>query len=190
MTTSFRPEYAGIGQRIAAWLIDQIVLGVLLSPILMLFFPPREYTDAELETILRTEGIIGLFPPGELLAQNLLLCAVTVFCWVRFAGTPGKRWLGLKVVDATTGKHLTPLQSLLRFLGYIVSIMPCFLGFFWALWDEKHQAWHDKFANSVVINAPKGNQSRQNRSHRHSQTSRPQNDAPYDSKDDDDVFRA
>jgi uncharacterized RDD family membrane protein YckC len=35
------------------------------------------------------------------------------------------------------------LSGLLRFLGY-----------FWMLWDDTQQTWHDKAAGSVVVNVP------------------------------------
>ena len=40
----------------------------------------------------------------------------------------------------------------MRTLGYAVSVFfVTFLGFLWALWDKKNQAWHDKIAGTVVI---------------------------------------
>jgi uncharacterized RDD family membrane protein YckC len=33
----------------------------------------------------------------------------------------------------------------------MVSAVPLFLGFFWMLWDEKGQTWHDKVAETTVV---------------------------------------
>jgi len=41
----------------------------------------------------------------------------------------------------------------LRYLGYYVSTIVLFLGFFWVAWDKKKQGWHDKMARTVVIKA-------------------------------------
>ncbi|MBN1351073.1 peptidylprolyl isomerase [candidate division KSB1 bacterium] len=40
-------------------------------------------------------------------------------------------------------------------IGKIISAVPLFLGFLWALWDERRQAWHDKIAGTVVIQISK-----------------------------------
>jgi uncharacterized RDD family membrane protein YckC len=42
-------------------------------------------------------------------------------------------------------------RALLRYIGRIVSTIPCLLGYFWMLWDGEKQTWHDKFAGSVVV---------------------------------------
>lgn len=142
---------AGFGMRLAAMLTDNLVLGIALAPIFMLLFGQNTMTEAQMQEILRTQGFIGLFDPNELMIQQAIVLAVTVFFWVKFAGTPGKRLLGLRVIDAQTGKNLTPMQSTLRYLGYFLSAMPMCLGFLWVIWDEKKQGWHDKLAGTMVV---------------------------------------
>jgi uncharacterized RDD family membrane protein YckC len=34
-----------------------------------------------------------------------------------------------------------------------LSALPCFLGFFWMLWEPRKQTWHDMVANSLVVSA-------------------------------------
>jgi hypothetical protein len=34
-----------------------------------------------------------------------------------------------------------------------LSALPCFLGFFWMLWDRRKRTWHDMVANSLVVRA-------------------------------------
>ncbi len=144
-------KYANFGQRFIAMIIDNIVFSLILSPFFMLFFEHRTYTDEELKQILSTQGPIGLVDPKEMLIQQLVVLAITVFFWVRFAGTPGKRILKMRIVDATTGNKLTLLQSITRYFGYFISALPMGFGFWWILIDKRNQGWHDKFANSVVI---------------------------------------
>lgn len=178
-TTELRP--AGFGIRLAAMLIDNLVFSIALAPILMIFFEPTALTDEQIQTILQTQGILGLLDPGEVIFQQGIILVVTLFLWVRFAGTPGKRWLGLRVVDAKTGNNLTPIQSLLRYLGYFISSLPMGLGFFWVLFDARKQAWHDKIAGTVVVaDKPKRRHAPDNS----------QNDAPAATKNDDDAFVA
>ena len=74
-----------------------------------------------------------------------------IVCWVKFAGTPGKRLLRLKVLDEKSGENLTVGQAILRYIGYFPSTLVFFLGFIWIAFDSKKQGWHDKIAKSVVV---------------------------------------
>jgi uncharacterized RDD family membrane protein YckC len=42
-------------------------------------------------------------------------------------------------------------QAGLRYVGKIISGIPCGLGYFWMLWDDQKQCWHDKIASTKVI---------------------------------------
>ncbi len=144
-------QYAHFGHRFAAMMIDNLILGIILSPIFTMIFGVKDYTDEQIKHILQTDGVLGLINPNEILLQQMIVLVITVFFWVRFAGTPGKRLLKIRVVDAKTGKHLTMLQSVVRYFGYLIASFPLGLGFIWVLFDEKNQGWHDKLAGSVVI---------------------------------------
>ena len=65
--------------------------------------------------------------------------------------TPGKRIMGLRVVneDGTPVDWSTAANRF--FIGYSISILPLGLGFYWALVDKNNQAWHDKIAGTLVI---------------------------------------
>jgi uncharacterized RDD family membrane protein YckC len=65
--------------------------------------------------------------------------------------TIGKRMLGIRVIDFDTGGPIGFGRAVLRYLGRLVSALPCFLGFLWMLWDKEKQTWHDKFAADVVV---------------------------------------
>ena len=64
--------------------------------------------------------------------------------------TPGKAVIGLRVVG-TDGNRLTLIRAIIRTLGYTISAIPLFLGYFMILLDNRRQALHDKMANSYVI---------------------------------------
>jgi uncharacterized RDD family membrane protein YckC len=51
----------------------------------------------------------------------------------------------------TNGSEITFGQSVIRYVGFILSILPLFLGFIWILFDEQNQGWHDKIAKTIVI---------------------------------------
>lgn len=178
-----RQHPAGFGIRLAAMLIDNLVISIALTPISMLFFERKVLTDEQRQTMIQNQDITALFNPNELMFLQLLTLLITVFFWVRFAGTPGKRWLGIRVVDARTGANLTPMQSVLRYVGYIISALPMCMGFFWMLFDDKNQAWHDKIAGTMVIeDKPPRRRTRQDYEARQAQAQRSTNDAKSDDK--------
>ena len=65
--------------------------------------------------------------------------------------TPGKKALGIRVIDFSGGGPIGYGRALIRYLGRIVSAIVLLLGYFWMIWDKEKQTWHDKFANSVVV---------------------------------------
>ena len=64
--------------------------------------------------------------------------------------TPGKKLLGLRVVR-TDGEPMTFGTAFLRWVGYIISKIPFFLGFIWVAFNGRKQGWHDKIAGTYVI---------------------------------------
>lgn len=131
-------QYAGFWIRLAALIIDGIILAIIFTPITFLFS-----SDADLQNPMA-------FTTVDFIAQIIGIIFV-IFCWVKFAGTPGKRLLKLKVLDEATGNKLTIGQAILRYIGYIPSAFVFGLGYLWVIWDGKKQGWHDKIAKTVVV---------------------------------------
>jgi len=75
-----------------------------------------------------------------------------IYGWA-LGSTRGMRFFRLAVVDAQTGQPIGFGRAAMRYLGYIVSVIPCYIGLIWAAFDPKKQGWHDKIAGSVVIQA-------------------------------------
>jgi uncharacterized RDD family membrane protein YckC len=72
--------------------------------------------------------------------------------WTLGGQTPGQYVTGVRVARLD-GKRLTFLRSLVRWVGYIVSLFPLGLGYFWCLWDDRRQIFADKMAKTVVVYA-------------------------------------
>ena len=64
--------------------------------------------------------------------------------------TIGKKIMGLKVVT-TSGGQLDWVKALIRAISKILSSIFLGLGYFWMLWDDKSQTWHDKIADTFVV---------------------------------------
>ena len=120
---------ASFGIRLVAALIDGLLLGVV-------------------GTIIRV--IVGDVLGS---AVNLLL-GLAYYTYLE--GSPsgqtiGKRAMSIRVIDFAGGGPIGPGRALIRYIGRIVSAIPCLLGYFWMLWDGEKQTWHDKFATTVVV---------------------------------------
>ncbi len=135
---SYKYEYAGFWIRVLATIIDTVLVVALMIPVSL-------FWDVNVDDI--TQQNLSL---NDLFWQ-VFSAVVCIFLWIKYAGTPGKRLLGLKVLDEETGNKITVTQAILRYLGYIASSIVFCLGFVWIAFDSKKQGWHDKIAKTVVV---------------------------------------
>jgi uncharacterized RDD family membrane protein YckC len=75
---------------------------------------------------------------------------------VKSGQTLAQRWLHIKVVRVD-GQPLSFGVGVLRYLvgmAIVDGIVFGFpLGWRWPLWDDRKQAWHDKIAGTIVVQA-------------------------------------
>lgn len=133
-------EYVGFWLRVAASLVDTLLLCFLLYPLLTLIYGRGYWTDPRL-----------VHGPLDVLLQWVLPAVAVVAFWLARQATPGKMVIHARIVDADTGAALGGAQAIKRYLGYYVSLLGLGLGFFWVGWDRRKQGWHDKIARTVVI---------------------------------------
>jgi uncharacterized RDD family membrane protein YckC len=133
-------ERAGAVSRLAAFVVDAIILAVLLRSTAWI--------------LGASARMLGRFAPPvdlrtALLAVAPLIVAVyQVAFWVGRGQTPGKWLLGIRVVPIEGGR-LTFRRALLRLFGYLLSALPCYLGFAWMLGPQR-RGWHDRLARTEV----------------------------------------
>jgi uncharacterized RDD family membrane protein YckC len=119
---------AGFFQRLGAYIVDVIIVGVVY--------------------------LIVWAIAGEA-AATVVGLLVSIGYYIYFEGSPsgqtlGKKVLGIRVVDYSTGGPLGYSKAFIRWLGRILSGI-CILGYLWMLWDKEKQTWHDKIAGTVVV---------------------------------------
>jgi uncharacterized RDD family membrane protein YckC len=115
--------------------------------VLVLFVPLGPST----EDLLSAPALAG---PSVLLWLTVAQCIpvlVTGGMWAVWGTSPGKRALGLRIVDADMGEPMTARQAATRTLGYQVCFATCGSGFIWVLLNPRSQGLHDRMANTVVI---------------------------------------
>jgi uncharacterized RDD family membrane protein YckC len=131
---------AGFWLRLVAFLIDMVVLTILTLPLLLWIYGT--------EYFMIQKWIKG---PADFVINWVLPTILVIVFWMKCRGTPGKLLLGMRVVDARTGGKLDLLQSVIRYVSYLLSAAPLFLGFLWIAFDARKQAFHDKLAKTLVV---------------------------------------
>jgi uncharacterized RDD family membrane protein YckC len=148
------PYYGGFWLRFVAYVIDSVIVaipswivGTIVGAIINASRVPSDVSGSAVSNL----------PPGALLVilslyVILLIWAVGYFVYFWSIGaTLGMRVLRLRVVDADTGRPIGIARALLRYLGFFISSLVCYIGLIWAAFDTRKQGWHDKIANTVVL---------------------------------------
>ncbi len=146
-------HYGGFWRRFVAFSTDKLILGTIGF---MMFILGSVAFGLGISPSDLAEDPESLFALGMQVMATYQ--AITLFLdmayFTYFHGTtgqtPGKRLMGLRVVG-DTGEAITLGTAFLRWVGYIISFVPMFMGFIWAGVDRRKQAWHDKIAGTVVI---------------------------------------
>jgi uncharacterized RDD family membrane protein YckC len=134
---------AGFWRRLAAAFLDWILIGVVAASIGQLFgvevpVPPSADADAYFQPA-----------PGP-----FILVGLVYFTWFHATSAGqsiGNKILGIRVLDASTGRSLPYTRAFVRALMSSLSALPCFLGYFWMLWEPRKRTWHDIVADSLVV---------------------------------------
>ena len=134
-------EYAGPGRRLAALMINIILLAAIIAGGLLAWMTiGGKAPDSGSRAFYFAAG------GGALLTLTL---KVVLDAWLQ--GTPGLRLMDCRLVDARSGRVIGLVRSVKRTLCLIVAILPLLLGLLWILWNKRRQGWHDLLAGSVVI---------------------------------------
>ena len=178
-TTPDGVPLASYGQRVGAYLIDMLIVGVLTTVAGWYWISQLVTWYTAWLSDLMDEAQRGVEPTinqadltneiyGYVLALSLVSLVVTVVYQVAFltwrGATPGKMALGIAVrlrdrpgnpsVLVALKRQLifigSSLLSLLPGVGAVGSII-ILLNLLWPLWDDKRQALHDKIAATNVV---------------------------------------
>jgi uncharacterized RDD family membrane protein YckC len=132
---------AGLCSRLAAFAVDTVLLAAAIGGTAWL--------------LGATARALGRFaPPVDLqalaLASGTVMAALYHFVgWTVFGQTVGKWLLGIRV-QQLDGARLKPRRALLRLIGYVLSALPLYAGFWWVV-GPRRMAWHDWLARSEVV---------------------------------------
>ncbi|EBA01300.1 RDD family protein [Marinobacter sp. ELB17] len=138
--TSQELEYVGFWPRVGASLIDTVLLGIIIWPILTVFYGESYWLSGSF-----VQG------PMDFLLSWIFPAVAVILFWVVKKATPGKMAISAKIVDAKTGNAASSGQLIGRYLAYYLSLIPACLGFIWVAFDDRKQGWHDKLSGTVVV---------------------------------------
>lgn len=139
-----RMEYAGFWIRTGASLVDTILIMIVTLPLLTLIYGEAYW--------LGGSPILGIW---DLLISYVFPMIAVLMFWHYRSATPGKTAFRLVIMDESTGGKPSTGQFVGRYFGYILSVIPLFLGVIWVGVDSRKQGWHDKLAGTVVLRQPK-----------------------------------
>jgi len=141
-TLSQAVVYSGFWRRVAAFLIDSVILGVvgaILGIVLGVAMVSGGTDDTEVVEL--TGNVVGIF-----------------LGWLYYAlmessskqATIGKMVMGIKVTDLE-GNQISFARASGRHFGKIISSLILAIGYLMMLWTEKKQTLHDKMAGCLVV---------------------------------------
>ena len=141
-TLSQAVVYSGFWRRVAASLIDSVILGVvgaILGIVLGVAMVSGGTDDTEVVEL--TGNVVGIF-----------------LGWLYYAlmessskqATIGKMVMGIKVTDLE-GNQISFARASGRHFGKIISSLILAIGYLMMLWTEKKQTLHDKMAGCLVV---------------------------------------
>ncbi len=150
--------YAGFGARFVALLLDGVVFLAVFSLLNLVFPVSLPAFTSSCPSMSYMMEAVGDFLVPLFLRSFLGLVIVAGYSIVlvgKYGATVGKMALGLQVVreDGTPVSYGTAVvrEFLVKCLLYGIIFYIAWLGYLWAAWSRRKQAWHDKIAGTVVV---------------------------------------
>jgi uncharacterized RDD family membrane protein YckC len=141
-------DYASVGSRIVAILLDHLILGISAAIIAL----PLGLRAALFSLPARPAGLMRGAVLAPLGALNFLLWLLYFTYFEGTSGqTLGKRIMGIKVVKEG-GEQLTPIEAFIRTIFRIIDGFVLYLiGFILIVVSEKKQRLGDMAVGSIVV---------------------------------------
>lgn len=132
-----KTAYAGFWLRFAAWIVDQLILGVAGFMLGL---------------------IVGFMVANELSASVIITVVGITISWLYFASMEssekqaslGKMLIGLKVTDLNNHR-ISFARATGRYFSKILSGLILLIGYFMIGFTEKKQGLHDMIAGTLVV---------------------------------------
>ena len=156
----YNEPYAGFWKRVAAYLIDGVIIYIVSVMINIILVVALGINTALLSSFANNYSFAESSIPAELVTYYLVAILINVIIsWLYFAlmessskqGTIGKLAVGIKVTDYD-GNKISFIRATGRYFGKIISSFILGIGFLMAGFTERKQALHDYLASTYVVN--------------------------------------
>lgn len=160
-TTASLEDYAGFWKRVAAYILDAIIM-YIPTLIIQKMMGGDAAQDALKQAIVAapSDPQVILAAYGQFYsAMGPAMLLITVITWLYFAvcessawqATVGKLALGIRVTDLQGGR-ISFLRALGRWPAKYLSVIILGIGFLMAAFTARKQALHDIIASTLVLN--------------------------------------
>lgn len=146
VTPAAMGQYVGLATRLIAFAIDAAIINVVALVVqvgAVLIFSIFHFPSQ-----VRTIGLAV-----AAVAYVLWTLAYFVWFWSATGQTPGDRVLQIRVVTPD-GDRFGARRAAVRCLGLILAVLPLCAGLLLILFDAKRRGFQDRFAGTVVVEAP------------------------------------
>jgi uncharacterized RDD family membrane protein YckC len=150
---------AGFWVRLSALMVDGVILGLIqfafiYLPVIAYLYSTGMFMALDPQmTTMSVPPILALGPAAAVILYIVYFVALTAG---KHQGTYGKRSMGI-YVRKRDGDRVWIGHSLVRYVGYFVSMIPLGLGYLMAAFHKRKLALHDLIAGTeVVYGTPSG----------------------------------
>ena len=133
---------APLQKRGLAYIIDEILISVLFMFIYLDQIPHNVSTEEMIDAINSMFGYVVV-----------LKVAYQTFFISMYGATLGRIAMKIRVISTDDLENPSLILALSRSAFRIISESIFYLGFIWAYLNPKRETWHDKVANTLVVNA-------------------------------------
>jgi uncharacterized RDD family membrane protein YckC len=133
---------APIKKRAMAFFIDEMLLSLLLIFALWDSFSSAKTVESMIQV---TNSFV--------LEYMFMKIVYQAFFIMQYGATIGKIVMKIRVIDIQNLSNPNVLVALNRAIFRVISEMLFYLGFLWGMMDPNRQAWHDKTARTLVVDA-------------------------------------
>ena len=138
-----RPEPAPVGSRLAAVLLDVLLLAIIDAAVV---YFTMQICGLELADL-------NILPKGPLVAFLLVQNGGYLVAFTAGGQTIGKMAAGIKVVSARSNTPLDLGHAIVRTIVWTVLAVPAGLGFLTAFLSDDRRGLHDRVAGTRVVRA-------------------------------------
>lgn len=141
-------EYAGIGRRLAAKIIDTCIIALIYP--LLAFVATVGFATNSLQAPVNSYEHFMIMIAFFMALQFIGACLYSTIMVSKSGMTVGKRILKVKVVMAS-GDTVSLSKAFYRFMAEIISGALLFAGYLMAFFDSEKRTLHDRIAQTRVV---------------------------------------